>query len=114
MHLRIIYNFSLGFFCCFFFPNLVISGFLIKGARLTFLCAIDLGFPYSMRCYKTSSAFSTETSAAQINYVCLVSVAFTFYLSSYASLMFGTSLPTVSSGNRGKQNTWKVYYVPVW
>lgn len=70
----------------------------------------QLSFQYGVL---QDSASSTETSAAQINYVCLVSIAFTFYPSSYASLMLGASLPTVSSGNRGKENTWKVYYVPV-
>lgn len=116
MQFRIIYNdFFLGFcFVLFFFPNLVISGFL-KGARLTFLCVLYIsGFLTVWGATRPFSAFSTEISVAQINYVCLVSIAFTFCPSSYTSLMLGTSLATVSSGNRGKENTWKVYFVPVW
>lgn len=112
MQLKIIHNdFSLE--VCFFFPiNLVISGFP-KGAGLTFLCGrrSQLSLQYGVLEF---SAFSTETSAAQINSVCLVSIVFTFYPSSYASFMLGTLLPTVSSGNRGKENTGKVYYVPGW
>lgn len=109
MQLRIMYNLSV--WVVFFLILLSLAFIKVPDRPFCVCCGFQLSLQYGVL---QDSAFSTETSAAQINYVCLVSIAFTFYPSSYTSLMLGTSLPTVSSGNRGKENTWKACCVPVW
>lgn len=92
-------------FLVVFFLSLLSLAFL-KVPDWPFCVAIDLFLQYSV--LQDSFSFSAETSAAQINYICLVSIAFTFYPSSYASLKLETSFPTVF-WEQGKKNTWKVY-----
>lgn len=84
----------------FFFPPATFD--FDKGASLIFLSVLWISAFLTVWCARRSnfSPFSTERAVAQMNYAYLVSVSFTLYPSSYATLMLTTSLPTVSSGEQ--------------